>query len=144
MFTVERRTGRLVEARVFRLMTPEDVAQYRRAFTPKHLTGRPTLLADHRPVAIYPKAVAAKLIDLFSDLNGTWERVAIVIAETNATMSLQLERIVRESQNPSRRVFIDPAEALRFLGETLESMEMARAAVFLAEAPPLSSRGRAS
>jgi hypothetical protein len=69
--------------------------------------------------------------------------VAIVIAESNATMSLQLERIVRESQNPSRRVFTGPGEALRFLGETLETLELARASRFLSEAPPSSPPGRA-
>lgn len=147
VFTAERRVGRLVEARVFRLMTVADVEGYGRAFPRHMLHGQPILLADHRPVVIYPQEVVDKLIEIFRHLNRYWERVAILIAPTNATLQLQLQRAVRESQNPSRRVFTDGREACRFLGELLTPEELARAEAFLDEsppsAPPLSGRGGA-
>jgi hypothetical protein len=133
MFTVERRTARLVEARVFRLATLADVDEYGQAFTPGMLAGRPTLLADHRPVAIYPQDVAAKMVDLFASLNRRWERAALVVAPTNATLLMQMQRVVRESQNPSRRVFTNAPEACRFLGEILSEAEVTRATQFLDE-----------
>jgi hypothetical protein len=136
VFTVERRVGRLVEARVFRLMAVADVEQYGRAF-PRHLlNGHPILLADHRPVVIYPQDVVDRLIEMFRGLNRSWERAAIMISSTNATLQLQLQRVVREAHNPSRRVFTDSREACRFLSETLTPEELARADAFLDEAPP--------
>lgn len=142
LFTLERRTGRVVEARIIKLANDEHADRYMRAFTPPLLRGRPILLADHRPVVIYTQSVAAKLIELFTSLNVHWERVAIVIAPTNATLTMQLSRVVRESANPSRRVFTDAAEACRFLAETLTGAEVSRARDFLDEFqdPPRSSR----
>lgn len=147
VFTVERRVGRLVEARVFRLATAAEVGDYAHAFA-RHLSapsGRPLLVADHRSVVIYAQEVVDALIDLFRVMNRHWERVALIIAPTNATLSLQLQRVVRESRNPSRRLFTDAREACRFLGELLQPDELARADAFLDEgpssAPPLSARG---
>jgi len=133
MFTISRRTGRLVEARVTALATVARVDAYAEGFTPvvRQVVGRPVLCADHRPVVIYSQPVADKLTDIFTALNTTWERVAILVAPTNATLSMQLGRIVRESANPSRRVFFDPVEAGRFLGEILDPSEQTRLRVFL-------------
>jgi hypothetical protein len=142
LFTAERRVGHLVEARIFRLATVADVAAYGRAFTPAMLAGHPTLVADHRPVTIYSQPVAAGLMEMFTSLNATWHRVAILIAPTNSTLSLQLQRVVRGAHNPSRRVFLDEAAACAFLGETLQPLEVARLAAFLAQ-PPSSARGSA-
>lgn len=140
-FTVERRTGRLVEARIFRLTTPAEVIDYGHAFTPALIAGRPVLLADHRPVAIYHQAVAAKLLETFNSFNRIWERVAIIIAPTNATLFLQFQRVVREARNPSRRIFTEPEEACDFIAETLQPLEMARASAFL-DMPPKSARSK--
>lgn len=139
--------GRLVEARVFRLANAAEVVDYGGAFA-RHLSGlsgRPILVADHRPVVIYAQDVVDALIDMFRVMNRHWERAALVIAPTNATLSLQLQRVVRESRNPSRRVFTDARDACRFLGELLHPDELVRAGAFLDESPPstppLSGRG---
>ncbi len=135
MFKITRRAGRLVEARVSALATVARADAYAEAFGPvvKSLTVRPVLCADHRPVAIYSQPVADKLSGVFTSLNKTWERVAIIVAPTNATLAMQLQRIVRESQNPSRRVFFDSAEAARFLDEILDGAERVRLKAFLVE-----------
>ncbi len=142
MFTVDRRTGRLIEARVFSMTGPEDVRAYANAFAPfiaqvpESGAGKgPILCADHRLVAIYPPPVADGLVSLFSSLNATWERVAIIAAPTNATLVMQLQRIVRESSNTSRRVFLEPREAASFLGDALSPSEFMRLRAFLDEAP---------
>ena len=136
MFTVNRRVGRLVEARVFRLADLADANRYAAAFGPAMgNVEQPVLCADHRPVAIYPPPVADRLVETFIGLNKHWERVAILVAPTNATLAMQLQRIVRESKNPSRRVFFEADEAHAFLGERLETAERARLGAFLAEHP---------
>ncbi|MEZ4294755.1 MAG: hypothetical protein R3B70_07240 [Polyangiaceae bacterium] len=140
MFSVERRVGRLVEARVHRLSTASEVERYRRAFTSQMLMGGPILIADHRPVHIYPQDVASKLTDIFRTLNPYWDRAALLIAPTNATLGLQLRRVVRDSLSPSRRVFVDAGEAYSFLSEALQPNELARMTAFLEESAPPSGQ----
>ena len=142
MFSVSRRVGRLVEARVFRLPELDDAKRYAAAFGPA-VAGveAPVLCADHRPVVIYSQPVANQLVETFIGLNKHWERVAILVAPSNATLAMQLQRIVRESNNASRRVFFDADEALAFLAERLDAAERVRLGAFLGE-HPTSSRSR--
>src|ERR1700722_10817370 len=133
MFQINHKVGRLVEARVSALATVARANAYGEAFAPvvgKLLT-RPILCADHRPVVIYAQPVADRLTELFTSLNRTWERVAIIVAPTNATLAMQLQRIVRESANTSRKVFFDPVEASQFLAEILDPGKPARLRLFL-------------
>ncbi len=150
-YRIENRTGRLLEARVFGLRERSDVDAYAREIgvqmlrTPKEV--RPVLCADHRPVAIYPQAAADRLTELFLEMNARLERVAIVVAPSNATLNLQLARIVREAGFTARRVFLDVREAEAHLAVALGPAELARMRAFLGEfdpddAPPLSSRLR--
>jgi hypothetical protein len=144
MFTVQRNVGKLFEARVFRLATLADLEQYSHAFARARSEGELVLCADHRPVAIYPPAVADRLVALFKVMNVHWQRVAVLVARSNATLAMQLQRIVRESGNPSRRVFFDAADANRFLAEVLDEKERARLSAFLEETPSAPPSGRAS
>jgi hypothetical protein len=135
LFRIERRVGRLVEARVFGLQSADDVEAYKRGFPPSmmaSITG-PVLCADHRPVFIYNQRVADLLVDLFKTMNTMWVRVAIVIAPSNATLAMQLQRIVRASNNPSRKLFFEASDAREFLSEILSREEDARVAAFLDE-----------
>jgi hypothetical protein len=144
MFTKQQRVGRLIEARVFAFATLDDVDEYSRAFPAAMFAGpaRPVLCADHRPVVIYSPRIADRLAELFQTMNARWERVAIVVAPTNATLGMQLQRLVRESANPSRRVFFDGEEAAAFLGEVLAPEESERVRAFLAEDFATSPSGR--
>jgi hypothetical protein len=81
-------------------------------------------------------------------MNERLERVAILVAQSNATLNLQLARIVREAGFTARRVFLDVRQAEAHLATVLEPSELTRMREFLAEiAPgdpqPLSSRLRA-
>ena len=134
LFTVRRPVGRLIEARIFNLRTPEEVTQYTKAFSPDVVgVTDPVLCADHRPVVIYPPEVADQLVRLFKTMNDRLRRVAILVSRSNATLAMQLQRIVRESNYPSRRVFFDAREAERFLTPILDAPERVRLGVFLAE-----------
>jgi hypothetical protein len=135
MYKVEHRVGRLFEARVFALATPTDVDLYTGEFTPQLLgsVSKPVLCADHRPVHIYTPKIADMLVELFKTMNARWDRVAILVAPSNATLALQLQRIVRESGNPARRVFFEPPQVIDFLQEVLTPAELARLTSFLSE-----------
>jgi hypothetical protein len=138
-FTLESRVGRVIEARVFRLLTPDEANVYARALgaqvakMPRDPS--PVLCADHRPVAIYPQEVADRLVQLFQDMNTRIGRIAILVAPSNATLSLQLHRIVREARYEHRRVFHGAREAHAHLSTVLDRAEAERVRAFLAEIP---------
>ncbi len=134
MFTVEIQAGGLIEARVRQLKTPERALAYARALgdVVRRSSGRNLVLcADHRPVVVYSQPVADQLAALFGDMNSVLTRIALLVAPTNATLRMQLERVVREAENPSRRVFQAGADAEAFLGEVLEPRERTRLKLFL-------------
>jgi hypothetical protein len=141
-YSVEVHAGRLVEARVFELRTREDVDAYSHELGVQvlrmPLSMRPVLCADHRPVGIYPQAAADRLAELFAQMNARLERVAILAARSNATLVLQLDRIIREANNPSRRMFHNVEEAEAHLAPVLSPSELGRMRDFLDDWSPAS------
>lgn len=138
-FNVEVRVGNLVEARVWRLMTRADTDAYGRAVIEN--AGRvgggrpPVLCADHRPAAVYPPAAADRLVELFRPNNSRFDRIAILVGASNATLLLQLERLTREAGFSNRRVFREPQAAVSHLTPALDEQALARVREFLAEYP---------
>ena len=132
---MEHRVGRLVEARVRSLVTREDADTYSRELgqlvTSLPRVPTPVLGAHHRPVGIYPPQVTERLVELFAQMNTHLDRIAVLLAPTNAVLSLQLERLVRAAGNDRRRVFQDATLAARYLKESLDAREGARARTFL-------------
>ena len=138
-FQVAVNTGRLIEARVFGLRTRADVDAYSAGLATQvaKMTGAsPVLCADHRPVVIYPQAVADRLGELFVAMNSRLERVTLIAARSNATLVLQLERLVREAGVSHRRVVYAPEDVEKHLAGTLDSNELQRVRAFLAEYRP--------
>jgi hypothetical protein len=136
-YAIQNNVGRLLEARVFWLKTRQDVDDYSRDIAvqlmrmPREI--RPVLCADHRPVAIYPEAAADRLIELFTQMNTRLERIAILVARSNATLHMQLNRIVREAGFNARRVVHTAEDAHAHLAPVLDPPELARMREFLAE-----------
>jgi hypothetical protein len=134
---MENRTGRLIEARVFRLRSRADADDYSNALglqvaaIPKEIG--PVLVADHRPVVIYAQPVADRLAELFVDMNARLERVAIVVARSNATLVFQLDRLVRQAAFVKRRLCYEVVEAHQHLEPVLTAVERERARTFLDE-----------
>jgi hypothetical protein len=138
-FSLHVHTGRLIEARVFALRTVEHAEAYGAALLEvarRVHTGTPVLLADHRPVVIYPQDVAERLVDLFTRMYTRLARVAIIASRSNATMAMQIERLVREAKEAKRRVMYAPSDACEHLRTALDAAELARAQDFLAEWSP--------
>ena len=133
-FSVTRHTGRLVEARIFALWTEADAVDYatKLELVVRSLAGQqPVLLADHRPVRVYPTAVADRLIQLFTDMNLSLERVAIMVTLGNVPLTLQLQRLVDDAENSRRKLFSDPTRAVAHLTPSLTHAERLRATEFL-------------
>lgn len=137
MFTVERRVGCVVEARVHALRNAEDSSAYFAAITSAvaevAAPARAVICADHRPVIIYPPTVADQLVQLFTTVNPRVQRAALLVSPANATVNMQLARIVREAVNPNRQVFRDLTHFTAFLADALNAAELARVRAFMAE-----------
>lgn len=137
---IARGTGKLLCARVFSLKSHTDVDDYANAIGNllAKTRGAPVLVADHRPVYIYPQEVADTLAALFMQMNTRLVRVAILAARSNATLVLQLERLVREAAYEHRRVFHSPDDAIKHITPALDTHEIAEARTFLAQWRPQS------
>jgi hypothetical protein len=141
-YRIENRTGCLIEARVYGLRNVEEAEAYAHDLGVQTLRirgpRRPVLCADHRPVFIYPQPVAARLVGLFLRMNSHLDRAALLCARSNATLVLQLERLVREAAYAARRVCYTPEEMQAHLAPALDTAELARMREFLDEHAPMS------
>jgi hypothetical protein len=137
-FSLENRVDGLIEARVFALPDLAAADSYSQTLADVSakvvLRHGPVLCADHRPVVIYRQDVADRLATLFAAMNSRLTRVAVVVSRSNATLAMQLERIVREANYASRRVFYEANDAATFLSSALSPAAAQRAAAFLGEA----------
>lgn len=142
-FQVANVVGKLVEARVFALADRAAADDYglQVAAAAVRVGSGAVLCADHRAVRIYPEAAAERLIELFRPNNKRFARITLVIAPTNATLLLQLERLVRTAGSDMRRVFREPEGALEHLAVALDPEERARARAFLGERVASDSAG---
>ena len=77
-------------------------------------------------------------MELFRPNNKRFARITLLIAPSNATLLLQLDRLVREAGSNLRRVFRDAESALGHLASALDPEELVRARGFLAELPQAS------
>ncbi len=134
-YRVENQRGRLIEARVLRLLTSEDADAYAAAVIAKARAvtsnGSPVLCADHREANIYAPAVADRLALAFVPNNSRFERIAILVAPENATLLMQLQRLTREAGSNRRRVCLNADEAIEHLAQSLDPSELERASAFL-------------
>jgi hypothetical protein len=134
-FSIENRVAGLIEARVLALPTLSEANLYAERLaavvTQVAPNYAPVLCADHRPVLIYRQEVADRLSALFALMNSRLARVAVLVSRSNATLAMQLERIVREAKYPSRRVFYEAIEAERFLAPSLGDAATQQAHAFL-------------
>jgi len=153
LLTVERRVGRLVEARFAGNPTEADVAAWGRAADTclKICVARTQKIAvcctDLRPSALFRPAVSDELIAVMRKDNKLVERNALV-GIGGATFTMQLQRLLREAAPVGavrRRVFIDPEEAFAWLDELLDAPERERVREFMREyEPSTADQGRAS
>jgi hypothetical protein len=140
MFTVEHRVGRLIETRTAQLSSLDEIAQFGARFRTIAATlpaDRPVVIVgDYRGMRILSPDVAERFVGMLTAANPRVERSAILCSPDHATALLQIERTVKQAGSASRRTFRDARELVAWLGEVLGAEERARAAAFLAEAPP--------
>ncbi len=132
MFTAENQVGRLIEVRLDGGGTLQDhQALNSKVFALLARMSQPAVFCtDMRKVDAFTDELAARLAQTYRTANLRVARTAIV-ARPKTRLAEQIEKIVREAGSPARRVFLDPADAQRWLGEILDEAERARLAVFV-------------
>lgn len=128
-FHVVCRVGRLVEVRPEAFDSVESVASLRAAVAKlmRETAGELLFCADWRKLKVLAPDVAEALSSMMKAGNPRVLRSAALIGG-HATFNLQVERVIRATDNPARRAFRDAAELLKWLGEvsTAEEAECAR------------------
>jgi hypothetical protein len=131
-FHLECRVGRLVEVRPEGLHSLADLAaifaaigQLRRA-----APGPGIFCVDWRRLRVLAPDVAQTLAESMRGGNPHTLRSAALIG-AQATLGLQLDRVIRETNHPSRRIFRDPEPMLAWLAQVTTPEEQARAKQFL-------------
>ena len=134
--TCEFVVGRLLEIRVdagYRSVADVDemigmIASNVAALPPE---GKFALAADWRQVQLMPPETAARAREMLALTNSRVLRSAILTLPENPLTNLQVVRLIREAENPSRKHFTSPREQHAWLSEVLTIAEAARLAEFL-------------
>jgi hypothetical protein len=132
MIEVANPAGRLI---TYRVRSPVDDANAANAAVQlaaavEAVAGRVVVCTDLTDARTFAPATTERWVQLMRADNPRLERSAILIGES-ATVSLQLERMVRESQHPGRRTFRRADELAAWLAPVLDEAERASLARFL-------------
>jgi hypothetical protein len=131
-WSVEKVVGHLVEIRVTRLDSVEEVKKFSDSIVRiSASTPAAVLIVDLRTPVVFPQPVAAAVIDLMTRANKVRQKTAIMLEGGHAVFSMQFGRLVRAVGDPKRQTFTDVDEALAWLGDSLADAEKKRAKTFL-------------
>jgi hypothetical protein len=127
------RTGRLVEVRIGRLASTEDVEWLDTVFfAAMNVVGAGAVIcADHRFASPLPSYLADAWAGSMRRNNRTLARSAILLDPANATFNLQIERIVRCAGSDERRMYVDREGLYEWLDGRLTADERAALREFL-------------
>lgn len=86
---------------------------------------------DWRPIDIFSPSIADAILGLLNATKHKILRGGILLNAEKATFNLQVERVLRDAGNSSRRCFRDPETLVEWLSESLEPAEIDMARSFL-------------
>ena len=134
MITVERHVGVLVETRLSGHLTREELTAFgqERVRTLRAVGADLVVCFDCRSLDVLSPELTAELVAaLRLSRRSPFRRSALLVPEDRAVLGLQLDRIVREAQNPARRIFRDRDALIAWLSEVLTPEEQTRLVAFL-------------
>jgi hypothetical protein len=127
------RAGRVVQIRVRRLTDLTDVERLDEAVGTALRDAGPgaSICADYRGTPPVSPAIAKAWANVMRGTNGAVTRSALLIDPRNTLFNLQMDRIVRCTANPARRIFLDVARLGDWMAGVLEESERAAVGAFL-------------
>lgn len=135
MYSVECHAGRLIEVKLASPLSLEEVHE----FTKKHfavmekIPGKYIGVVNLLDAHVFLPAVAEGLVKLLAAAASHVERSGFLIGES-AIFSLQVERVIRESDSPHRRAFRNGSELVTWMNEILSPSEQKELERFVREA----------
>lgn len=140
MWTIEQRVGRLIEIRIASPIVYADLDAFgvRLSQCIVHLTERvPRVLActDLSGAHIFAPEVAEWFIRMMNRDNPILERNAVLIGPS-AVFALQVERMLKQGNSPTRRAFREPESLIEWLGELSTPLERERVRQLVAGSTP--------
>lgn len=133
VYEIQHDTGRLIATRLFALRSTQDLQEALAAVARvvAKIGGPVVVCTDWRAIDIFSPELADMMLAALHKSNTAILRSAILQAPTAAVFHLQVDRVLRAAQNPSRRSFRDPVTMLAWLAEVLDVAEQQHAAEFL-------------
>jgi len=134
-YHIESVVGRLIESRLEWLNSASDVDALERSLGAafRHTGPGAIICSDWRGVEILPPDVSDAVLQLLRRDNERLLRSAILLSPANAIFTLQVERLLREAENPARRAFRDLGQLLAWVAEVLRPEELDRARALFAK-----------
>jgi hypothetical protein len=136
VYRVAHPIGRLV---TLRLASPIDEAECERAVaeiarTLMGVSGKARICSDLTGARTFPPEVAERFVRLMKADNVKIERSGFLVSDAaGATFGLQMERMIREAANPSRRTFREVGALKAWIAELLDPAERDALGAFLGE-----------
>jgi hypothetical protein len=98
------------------------------------IAGQSVICTDLTEARTFSPPIAARFTELMRSDNPKIERSAFLLAKDAATFSLQIERMIRESNSPHRKTFTEAQELERWLSPHLTPPERSLLHAFLTSA----------
>lgn len=125
MLEVTRLEGRLVLVKVVSPVTLDEIAQgdQRMRDLEEEAGGKVLIAADYRQTKLLNQTEADALLAMFRKHNDNIERSAILVSNESAMAVLQMSRVVKQANLPTRRAFKVAAELVEWLGDAASEAE---------------------
>jgi hypothetical protein len=126
VWSIERRVGKLVEIRIWSPVTLEETAPWGEAHDAlvSKIDGPYVCLVDLIDATVFPQDVVEGYVKTMKN-EPNLVRTGTILNKS-PTFGMQIQRMIREADNPNRRAFRDPSELYEWLAEVLDAKERVR------------------
>ncbi|APR81273.1 Hypothetical protein A7982_06620 [Minicystis rosea] len=133
MHTIERKEGRLIEARIASPLLADEVDGIVQTTRMNVLSqpGKVVCVVDLTRLESLPDTAADAFVAMFTRDNPKVERSAFLLNRSTSSMILQVNRMIRAAKSPSRQSFEDAVALRKWLDEVLQPAERTSLRAFL-------------
>lgn len=134
MMYVDCKVGRFIETRWVTPITGAHVDRFltRTSAIMRGSSGSFVVFADLEQATILPPEWIDRVVEMLRVDNGRIERNGMLLGGS-ATFAMQVERMIRQANNPARRTFREMNELEDWITPVLNPMELARFNAFRAQ-----------
>ena len=126
MWSIDRRVGKLVEIRISSPVTLEETVPWGEAHDSlvSKIDGPYVCLVDLTDATVFPQDVVEGYVKTMKNETNLVRTGTLL--NQSPTFGMQIQRMIREANNPNRRAFRDPDELCEWLSEVLDAKERVR------------------